>query len=249
MKVPNTPAVHNNLSNRHYLSLTILTAATLLCSCQTSTITAHSSGNTEDSKASAIAEKVGDFSKSHSDRFTLDIRTMTEQKKGIAVCYAATKNSRNQLEKVVSHALKNDGYVGGRYNSKDKIYYFDSCRLFPEDSVKEAIRFGKENGQKSVFILSSSTEKPVYSVYSANVFLVMYDTETGKQPLLKAIKDYKCEIIYDYNIINGMAIKKPDNKTLEETMQHFKTVKGVLSVEYDHIIQLDDPVKKTFDIK
>lgn len=79
--------------------------------------------------------------------------------------------------------------------------------------------------------------------HSPNVFLIMYDAEVGKEPLLKAIKEYKVEIIYDYNIINGMALKKPENKTLEETMQHFKTVKGVTHVEYDHVYHLTDPVR------
>ena len=85
--------------------------------------------------------------------------------------------------------------------------------------------------------------------HSPNVFLLMYDAEVGKEPLLKAIKEYKCEIIYDYGIINGMALKKPENKTLEETMQYFKTVKGVTNVEYDHIIRLTDPVKPRLEIK
>ena len=85
--------------------------------------------------------------------------------------------------------------------------------------------------------------------HSPNVFLVMYDAEIGKEPLLKAIKEYKVEIIYDYNIINGMALKKPDNKTLEETMQYFKKVKGVTHVEYDHAYRLTDPVKPRLEIK
>ena len=85
--------------------------------------------------------------------------------------------------------------------------------------------------------------------HSPNVFLVMYDAEIGKEPLLKAIKDYQVEIIYDYNIINGMALKKPDGKTLEETMHYFKTVKGVTHVEYDHIYRLTDPVKPRLEIK
>ena len=85
--------------------------------------------------------------------------------------------------------------------------------------------------------------------HSSNVFLIMYDAEIGKDPLLKAIKEYKCEIVYDYGIINGMALKKPENKTLEETMQYFKTVKGVTNVEYDHIIRLTDPVKPRLEIK
>jgi len=77
----------------------------------------------------------------------------------------------------------------------------------------------------------------------------MYDAEIGKDPLLKAIEDYKCEIKYDYSKINGMALKNPDDKTLEETMQYFKNVKGVTSVEYDHVYRLTDPVKLRLEIK
>ena len=79
--------------------------------------------------------------------------------------------------------------------------------------------------------------------HSPNVFLVMYDERVGKEPLRKAVKSYGCEIIYDYNTINGMALKKPDGRTLEETMQYFRGVKGVLTVEYDHIIRLTDPAE------
>ena len=85
--------------------------------------------------------------------------------------------------------------------------------------------------------------------HSPNVFLIMYDAEIGKDPLLKAIKEYGCEIVYDYGIINGMALKKPEGKTLEETMEYFKKVKGVTSVEYDHIIRLTDPVKPKLEIQ
>ena len=85
--------------------------------------------------------------------------------------------------------------------------------------------------------------------HSPNVFLVMYDEKVGKAPLQKAAKAYKCEVIYDYNIINGMALKKPDDKTLEETMQYFKGVKGVLTVEYDHVIRLTDPIKPRLETR
>ena len=66
---------------------------------------------------------------------------------------------------------------------------------------------------------------------------------------MKAIKKYKCEIVYDYGMISGMALKKPEDKTLEETMQYFRSVKGVTTVEYDHIIRLTDPVKPRLEIK
>ncbi len=85
--------------------------------------------------------------------------------------------------------------------------------------------------------------------HSPNVFIVMYDKEVGKEPLLKAIKEYGAEIVYDYSMISGMALKKPADKTLEETMRHFRTVKGVLSVEYDHIVRLTDPVKPRLEVK
>lgn len=221
-----------------------------LCSCRTASLSSNHINPTEQS-ISTIADKVWAYSQSHPDGFTLDIRTMREPKEGIAVSYAATQNhhSRNQLDEVVTHALQNNGYVGGWYNSMDGLYYFDSSRLFPEGRLNEVIQFGKDNGQQSVYRLSSSTEIPIISEHSPAVLIIMYDQETGKDPLLKAIKEYKAEIIYDYSIIPGMAIKKPDDKTLEETMQYFKEVKGVVSVGYDHVYHLTDPVKPRLEVQ
>lgn len=130
-------------------------ASALCCTHKDSTLTR--------SEVSALADKIWTFSQTHPDGFTLDIRTMTEPKEGIAVSYAATQNccSREQLDHVLSHALQHDGYVGGWYNNDDELYYFDSTHLFPETSLKEALDFGKENGQSTVFITSSSTYIPV----------------------------------------------------------------------------------------
>ena len=124
---------------------------------------ANDDNSTNQKEVTEIADKVWAFSQSHPDGFTLDIHTMTCPTEGMAVSYAATQNShsRDQLEKVVSHALQHDGYVGGWYNSDDGLYHFDSTRLFPENSLADAIQFGKENGQYSVFILSSSTDIPL----------------------------------------------------------------------------------------
>lgn len=110
-----------------------------------------------------IANQVWDFSKSHPDGFTIDIRTMTEPTEGIAVNYAETQNShsREQLPKVVNHALLHDGFIGGWLNTDNGLYYFDSSKLFPETSLKEAIEFGKKNGQYSAFILSTLSEIPI----------------------------------------------------------------------------------------
>ncbi|MBQ7422347.1 MAG: hypothetical protein IJV27_09445 [Prevotella sp.] len=91
-------------------------------------------------------------------------------------------------------------------------------------------------------LAGAETEEPVQE-HSPSVLIIICDQETGKGPLLEAIKAYGAEVVYDYSIIPGMAVRKPDGKTLEETMQHFKTVEGVVSVEYDHVYHLTDPVK------
>ncbi len=103
---------------------------------------------------------------------------------------------------------------------------------------------------KQTVELSAPIESHKYEPeHSPNVFLVMFDEKVGKEPLQKAINEYKCEIVYDYGIINGMALKKPEDKTLEETMQYFKGIKGVTTVEYDHIIRLTDPLKPRLEVK
>ena len=251
MKVWHHKTLHKKFKYGIPLILIAQIALFLLCSCGTASLSTNTSNQIEQRNISQVADKVWAFSQSHPNGFTLNIRTMAEPTEGIAVSYAATQSShsRAQLDKVVNHAFQNSGYVGGWYNKENGLYYFDSTRLFPEDSLQEAIRFGEENGQQSVYIQSSSTEIPIMQEYSPNVFMVMYDTEIGKEPLLKAIEDYKCEIKYDYGIINGMALKKPDDKSLEETMQYFKNVKGVTNVEYDHVYRLTDPVKPRLEIK
>ena len=107
-----------------------------------------------------LADAVWTFSQTHPDGFTLDIRTLTEPAKGISVAYAATQNShgREALDAVISHATAHEGFVGGWFNGADSLYYFDSVRLFPEDSLESAVNFGKANSQKAIYRLSSGEE-------------------------------------------------------------------------------------------
>ena len=141
----------------------MLAAILTLCGAMTLQACANDDSPVKNEDVTEIADKVWAFSQSHPDGFTLDIHTMTCPTEGIAVSYAAKQDShsRDQLESVVSHALQHDGYVGGWYNSDNGLYYFDSTRLFPEDALAAAIQFGKENGQHSVFILSTSTDIPL----------------------------------------------------------------------------------------
>ena len=151
--------------NREQFRRVLAFLTVLLALCSPAVVVACSDGDTptEQDSITEISDKVWAFSQSHPDGLTLDIRTMTVPTEGIAVSYAATQNShsRDQLDKVVGHALQHDGYVGCWLNAENGLYYFDSSKLFPEDSLGAAIRFGKENGQMSVFILSTYTDIPL----------------------------------------------------------------------------------------
>lgn len=85
---------------------------------------------------------------------------MTEPTEGIAVSYSSTQGSysRKNLNRVVRHAMRHDGYVGGWFDTADSLYYFDSTRLFPEDSLDAAIKFGIKNEQKAIFNLAEKKE-------------------------------------------------------------------------------------------
>jgi ABC-type amino acid transport substrate-binding protein len=149
---------------RERLKIWLLIAVLTICGTASfASCSSNEDNATEQRNISGISDKVWAFSQTHPDGFTIDIRTMTEPTEGIAVSYAATQNShsRDQLDKVVSHALQHEGYVGGWLNREDGLYYFDSTKLFPENELQGAIQFGKENGQHSIFILSAYTDIPV----------------------------------------------------------------------------------------
>ena len=128
-------------------------------------LTVLSACTKEDSqdRVTAISDTVWSFSQANPDGFTLDICSMSVPKEGIAVSYAATQgsHSREKLDFVVRHALQHDGYVGGWMNTENGLYYFDSTRLFPEDKLADALKFGKDNGQTSAFILSLKADVPI----------------------------------------------------------------------------------------
>jgi len=107
-----------------------------------------------------MADSLWVFSQTHPDGFTLNISTWSMPTEGIAVSYAATqdRHDRADLEFVVSHARSHEGYIGGWLDTETGRYYFDSVRLFPEDSLTEACQFGKENAQIAIYILSTGKE-------------------------------------------------------------------------------------------
>ena len=142
---------------RNWINTALLIALALCLSACASDRSANITNATE------LADAVWEFGQSHPEGFTLNIRKMTEPEEGIAVSYAATQgsHSRKQLENVVWHSLRHDGYVGGWRDKESGLYYFDSTRLYPEDELKEALSFGTINGQRYVYILSTGTDVPI----------------------------------------------------------------------------------------
>lgn len=136
------------------LAIMVVACSLLLTACHSYSRLVNGSG------VRAVADSVWTYSLSHPDGFTMNLATMTEPTVGVVVAYAATQgcHSRKQLGRVVRHAIRHDGYVGGWLDTSDSLYYFDSSRLFPEDSIAAAIRFGVENKQLAVYVLSKEAE-------------------------------------------------------------------------------------------
>ena len=121
---------------------------------------AFSCGTLRLTPTTELVDKVWVFSQSRPEGFTLELSTWTEAKEGISVAYELTESSVDYsgLELVINHALAHKGYVGGWLNSADSLYYFDSVRIFPVDSLEAAIRFGMANNQIAIYNLSTGEE-------------------------------------------------------------------------------------------
>ena len=136
-------------------------------------------------------------------------------------------------------------------------------------SVAEAgIIIAWKRGMKQIAILfailaaaiSCGTQKTVESIdnsfpvqeelidVSPDKLIIMYDEEIGKEPLLAAVEAYGAELIYDYSIIPGIAIRIPEGKSIRDAINYFIKVKGVTSIERDQVIHLTDPVQPTLEV-
>ena len=220
----------------------------LAVSCGTSR---HASGPDQ---SESVADRIWTYSKTHPDGFTLDIKTMTQPTEGICAAYEFTQSShsRSDLEAIVTHATSHGGFVGGWLDTSDSLYYFDSVRIFPDDSLQAAINFGKANHQIAIFNLSTGKEirlvEDVEYVSPTNL-IILYDPETGKGFLMKAVEEYGAKLLYDYNLMPGIAIRIPDGADILEAIAFFDKVKGVTAVERDHIYHLTEPIKPKLETK
>lgn len=119
------------------------------------------------------------FGQSHPEGFTIDLSTYEQPREGIIVSYAETQDSfdKKSIAKVIKHAKEHNGLVGGWYNEEDGKYYFDSNRLFPEDSLVAALEFARQNGQRSVYVASKGID--VKSNYEKQDLRIIFDCDMG----------------------------------------------------------------------
>ena len=145
----------------------------------------------------------------------------------------------------------NNRFLGeddNRYE-QGKTYYF---HVLDDNTISS-----EEKVSSNSFIVNIFTRLDVFGqvtksfddgMFSPNTLIIMYDTETGKTPLLEAVGSYGAEIIYDYSIIPGMAIRIPEGTDIHKAVAYFKKVEGVVSVERDRINHLVEPVKPRLEI-
>ena len=111
--------------------------------------------------------------------FTLDINTMKIPHEGLMVSYLATQDhfDRASIPAVIKHARAHDNIVGGWRDPDTGLYYFDSTRSFPEDSLAAALAFARENKQHTVF--DAKRDINIKSNYEQQDIRVIYDCDMG----------------------------------------------------------------------
>ena len=92
---------------------------------------------------------------------------------------------------------------------------------------------GGQNGNRQISLKKDSTQ------YNPKTLIIYYNQNNGKKNIVEAIKQYGATILYSYNNINGIAISIPEGKTLEESIQYFKKIKGVVEVNKDYKYKTD----------
>lgn len=74
---------------------------------------------------------------------------------------------------------------------------------------------------------------------SDNTLIIFYDSEIGDKPVKATIADLKCEIIYEYATMKGLAIRLPDGLAIKKAMKAIKATRGVLQVSRNRVYVLD----------
>ena len=126
-----------------------------------------------------LATYIWAMGKSYPEGFTFDLNTLSHPKEGLYVSYKETQNSfsRKSLRKVLKHAHAHGNIVGGWRDPDTGLYYFDSNRRFPEDSLAAAVQFARDNGQHTVY--DAKKDINVLSNYEQKDIRIIYDCDMG----------------------------------------------------------------------
>ena len=90
----------------------------------------------------------------------------------------------------------------------------------------------------SVAPTSSPAQQPAHAAQeNTNVLIIFFEQGKG-DAVVAAVKQYGAEVVYRYQMINGIAIRVPAGKNVDAAMAHFERVRGVLQVQRDQVMQL-----------
>lgn len=70
------------------------------------------------------------------------------------------------------------------------------------------------------------------------VLIIFHNTATGNRPLLAAVRQYGAELVYRYETLSGIAIRVPPGKNMQQAVEYFSRVPGVLQVSRDQVVHL-----------
>lgn len=81
------------------------------------------------------------------------------------------------------------------------------------------------------------------TMYNPGVLIINYTrTDSVRAALFALVKRMNAIVIYDYNIINAIAVRLPEQHTISATnraIHTFKALPGILAVERDRIAHLN----------
>lgn len=86
--------------------------------------------------------------------------------------------------------------------------------------------------------LPPSMQRDAVASEDNRVLIIFYDAGVGKQALLKGVAQYGAEIVYQYDNLNGIAVRIPTRQNMADAMAYFEKIQGVLSVQRDQKMQL-----------
>lgn len=108
------------------------------------------------------------------------------------------------------------------------MLFLVTCVLASCVSTKHALVTKRSNKD------NVTSNKPA-TQYSNNTLIVYFDTSIGSKPILTAAKKFGSDILYQYSIVNAVALTVPPNTNINDAIIYYQNVKGVLHVNRDKV--------------